>query len=163
MSLGKVYETSFEQALEMVRRNGGEVDRETVRLPSGPIEPVRLETSFPGMHPVERRRVGLRLETTAEIAFEGVGYVLTGGPEKMAGPGEDPYVHRVEVRLDGREPVVVALPVDERVRRLEVAWGYGLAAGRHTLRLTLLEPRPGDAVGLGDIITYGEGPARKTY
>jgi hypothetical protein len=163
MSLAKVYETSFEQALEMVRRNGGEVDGETVRPPAGPIEPVRLETSFPGTHPVERRRVGSRLETTAEIAFEGTGYVLTGGPSKMAEHGTDAYVYRLEIGLDDRAPVVVAMPVDDLVRRLEVAWAYKLDGGRHTLKLKLLNPRPDEAIRLDDLITYGDRPAARLY
>jgi hypothetical protein len=80
MSLNEVYETSLAQALEMVRTNGGTVEGETVRLPADPVRPVRLEKSFPGCHPIERRRLGARLETSAEIEFEGTGFVLTGGP-----------------------------------------------------------------------------------
>jgi hypothetical protein len=163
MSLEKVYTTSLEQALEMVRRNGGTVDGEIVRLPVRPIEAVPLEVSFVDLHPVERRRLGLRLETTAEIAFEGTGYVLSGGPSRMSGPGEDSYVYKVELRLDDREPVVVPMPVDELVRRLEVAWGYKLGKGRHTIKLALLNPRPGEFIRIDDLIVYGDAPALAAY
>jgi hypothetical protein len=161
MSLNKVYATSFEQALEMVRRKGGSVDGETVRLPAEAIRPVRLEVGFEGCYPVERKRIGLRLERTAEIAFEGTGYVLTGGPSRMDGTGTDPYVHRIEVRLDDGAPFVVEMPVDERVRRLEVAWAYRLADGLHVLELRLLDPRAGEWIRLDDLITYGDTPARR--
>jgi hypothetical protein len=124
---------------------------------------VRLETSFPGCFPVERRRLGSALETTAEIGFEGTGFVLTGGPSKMVGDRSDPYVYEVELRLDGRAPVVIAMPVDELVRRLEVAWGYKLEAGPHTLRLALLNPRPGESIRLGDLIIYGDRPAAPRF
>jgi hypothetical protein len=163
MSLNKVYETGFAQALEMVRRKGGTIDGETVRLPVEAIKPVPLEVSFEGCFPVERKRLGLRLETTAEIVFEGTGYVMTGGPSKMDGTGADAHVHRVEIVLDDRPPVVVALPVDERVRRLEIAWGYRLAAGPHILKLKLLGPRPGDEIRLDDLITYADRPAAARY
>jgi hypothetical protein len=163
MSLNKVYETGLAQALEMVRTNGGTVDGEAIRLPVDPIRPVRLETSFPGCFPVERRRLGSALETTAEIGFEGTGYVLTGGPSKMVGDRSDPYVYEVELRLDDRAPVVIAMPVDELVRRLEVAWGYKLEAGPHTLRLALLNPRPGESIRLGDLIIYGDRPAAPRF
>jgi hypothetical protein len=163
MSLNKVYETGLAQALEMVRTNGGTVDGEAIRLPVDPIRPVRLETSFPGCFPVERRRLGSALETTAEIGFEGTGYVLTGGPSKMVGDRSDPYVYEVELRLDGRAPVVIAMPVDELVRRLEIAWGYKLEAGPHTLRLALLNPRPGESIRLGDLIIYGDRPAAPRF
>ena len=163
MSLNRVYATGFEQALEMVRRNGGTIDGETVRLPVEAIKPVPLEASFEGCFPVERKRLGLRLETTAEIVFEGTGFVLTGGPAKMDGTGADARVHRVEVTLDDRPPDIVALPVDERVRRLEIAWGYRLAAGPHILKLKLLDPRAGDEIRLDDLITYADKPVRPAY
>ncbi|MCU0244318.1 MAG: hypothetical protein MUE80_06180, partial [Acidobacteria bacterium] len=102
-------------------------------------------------------------ETTAEIAFEGTGYVLTGGPSKMAEHGTDAYVYRLEIGLDDRAPVVVAMPVDDLVRRLEVAWAYKLDGGRHTLKLKLLNPRPDEAIRLDDLITYGDRPAARLY
>jgi hypothetical protein len=163
LSLEKVYATGLEQALEMVRRNGGTVEGETVRLPVQAVRAVPLEVSFEGCHPVGRRRLGLRLETSAEIAFEGTGYVLTGGPSKMAEAGKDPYVYKIEVGLDDRAPVVVAMPVDELVRRLEVAWGYKLAQGRHTLKLSLLNPRPDEYIRIDDLIAYGDRPAARPY
>ncbi|HSA94428.1 MAG TPA: ADP-ribosylglycohydrolase family protein [Acidobacteriota bacterium] len=163
MSLNKVYATGFEQALEVVRRKGGSVKGETVRLPVEAIRPVRLEVSFEGCYPVERRRIGLKLETTAEIPFEGTGYVLTGGPAEMDPTGKDTHIHRVEMTLDDGGPTVVLMPVDERVRRLEVAWAYRLPKGPHILKLRLLEPRPGDAIQLDDLIIYADKPAPRPY
>ena len=160
MSLNKAVETGFGQALEMVRRRGGAVEGETVRLPVEAIRPVPLEVSFEGCFPVERKRLGLRLETSVEIPYAGTGFVLTGGPSKMDGSGSDPYVHRIEVGLDGRAPVVVAMPVAERVRRLEVAWEYGLANGPHILKLKLLDPRAGEHIRIDDLITYADKPVR---
>jgi hypothetical protein len=77
----------------------------------------------------------------------------------MVGDRSDPYVYDVELRLDDRAPAVIAMPVDELVRRLEVAWGYRLEPGRHTLRLALLNPRPGEGIRLDDLVTYGDRPA----
>lgn len=163
MSLNKVYETSMSQALEVVRTNGGKVEGESVRLPAEPIRPVRYETSFPGIYPVERRRVGLQLETSAELEFEGTGFVLTGGPSKMVDDRSDPYVYEVELRIDDRAPATIAMPVDDLVRRLEVAWAYDLAPGRHTIRLALGNPRPGESVRLDDLIVYSDKPAAPRY
>jgi len=160
MSLAKVYETGLAQALEVVRTSGGSVEGEMVRLPADTIRAVRLETSFPGCHPLERKRLGLKLETSAQIDFEGTGFVLTGGPSKMSGGRSDPYVYEVELRLDDRAPAVITMPVDDLVRRLEVAWDFRLAAGRHTLELRLLNPRPGEFIGLDDLIVYGDRPVR---
>jgi hypothetical protein len=163
MSLEKVYETSLAQALETVRTNGGSVEGETVLIPAEPIRRVRLETSFPGLYPVERRRVSLDLTASTEIVFEGTGFVLTGGPSKMSADGSDPYVYEIELRLDGAAPEIVRMPVDERSRRLEIGWAYGLAPGPHTLRLELRNPRPGETVRAGDLIVYGERPLAPRY
>jgi hypothetical protein len=159
MSLNEVYETGLAQALEMIRIRGGSVEGESVLLPVETVRRVRYETSFPGCYPVERRRLGARLETTAEIGFEGTGFVLTGGPSKLVGDRSDAYVYEIELRLDDRAPEVVAMPVDELVRRLEIGWAYGLPPGRHALRLALLNPRPGEFIRLEDLIVYGDRPA----
>lgn len=81
----------------------------------------------------------------------------------MSGPGKDPYVYKVELRLDDREPVVIPMPVDDLVRRLEVAWGYQLEKGRHTIKLGLLNPRPGEFIRIDDLIVYGDTPAAPAY
>jgi hypothetical protein len=143
----------------MVRANGGTVEGESVRLPVEAIRPVRFETSFPGCYPVERKRLAMQLETTAEIGFDGTGYVLTGGPSKMVADGSDTYVYQVELRVDDGAPVVIAMPVDDLVRRLEVAWAYRLEKGRHTLKLGLLNPRPGEFIRIDDLIVYSDRPS----
>jgi hypothetical protein len=159
MSLDKVYETSFRQALEMIRRNGGRGGGKDVVLPVRPIEPVRLEVSFPGCRPLGRRSLGLKLETKTEVAFEGTGYALCGGPSKMSEDGSDHYVYLVEAALDGGAPSVVKMPVSVHDRRLEVSWAYGLKNGKHSLSLRLLNPRPGECIRLDGLITYGDAPA----
>ena len=123
----------------------------------------RFETSFPGLYPVERQRLGLRLETSAEISFEGTGFVLTGGPSKMVGDRSDPWVYEIEIKVDDRAPAVVTMRVDELVRRLEVAWAYDLKPGRHTLRLELRNPRPGEFIRVDDLVVYGDKPAAPRF
>jgi hypothetical protein len=81
----------------------------------------------------------------------------------MAGVGSDTHVYEVEVRLDDRAPSVVALPVEERARRLEIAWAYGLEPGRHTIHLELLNPRPGEHIAVGDLIVYGARPPGRRF
>jgi hypothetical protein len=163
MSLNKVYETGFDQALQMVRKNGGSLEGEMIRLPLQPIKPVPLEVSFAGCYPVERKRLGIKLETSAEVSFEGTGYVLTGGPSKMAYDGKDPYVFRVELVLDDRPPAVINLPVDDLVRKLEISWAYLLRAGKHTLKLRVLNPRPGEYIRVDDLITYSDKPVPPAF
>ena len=161
MSLNKVYETGFGHALEMIRKNGGTVDGDKVRLPFQAIKPVPLEVSFAGCYPVERKRLGIKLETSAEVNFEGTGYVLTGQPSKMDETGTDPYVYRIQLSLDDRPPAVIGMPVDDLVRKLEISWAYLLRAGKHTIRLRVLNPRPGEYVRVDDLITYSDKPVER--
>jgi hypothetical protein len=107
--------------------------------------------------------LGLRLETSAEVSFEGTGYVLTGQPSKMDETGTDPYVCRIELSLDHRPPVVIGMPVDDLVRRLEIAWGYLLKDGKHTIKLNILNPRPGEYIRVDDLITYGDKPVPPAF
>jgi hypothetical protein len=163
MSLNTVYETGFGQALEMIRKNGGTVDADKVRLPVQTIEPVPLEVSFAGCYPAERKRLGLRLETSAEVSFEGTGYVLTGRPSRMVDDGSDPYVYQVELVLDDRPPVVFGMPVSDLVRRLEVSWAYLLEDGKHTVKLRVPNPRKDEYIRLDDLITYKDKPNPRAY
>ena len=159
MSLNRVYETGFDQALEMVRKNGGSVEGEMIRLPLQPIKPVPLEVSFAGCYPVERKRLDIKLVTSAEVSFEGTGYVLTGQPSKMDDTNADPYVFQVELVLDDRPPAVISLPVDDLVRKLEISWAYRLENAKHTVKLRVLNPRPGEYIRVDDLITYSDKPS----
>jgi len=154
LSLNKVYETGFRQALEMIQSNGGKVDGPKIQLPEQPIIPVKLEKGFPEMVPNLRTRIGTILETEAEIPFEGTGYILTGGPARMNGDQTDPYVFQIEASVDTGKAELIRMPVDERVRRLEVCWNYDLKPGKHVLRLKILNPRAGQSIRLNDLITY---------
>jgi hypothetical protein len=49
---------------------------------------------------------------------------------------------------------VFSLPVNDRVRCDEVAWQYDLAPGAHTMKLKVLNPREGEAIGIINLITY---------
>jgi hypothetical protein len=154
LSLNKVYETGYSQALEMALKKGGSVNGGRVILPAEPVFPVKKEVNFPGLAPVERRYIGLPLRDELTIAFEGAGFVLTGHPDKMDYTNSDPYVFRVEVQVDGGAGRVFSLPVNDRVRCDEVAWQYDLAPGAHTMKLKVLNPREGEAIGIINLITY---------
>jgi len=119
--------------------------------------------SFAGCYPVERKRLGIKLETSAEVNFEGTGYVLTGQPSKMDETGTDPYVYRIQLSLDDRPPAVIGMPVDDLVRKLEISWAYLLRAGKHTIKLRVLNPRPGEYIRVDDLITYSDKPVPPAF
>jgi hypothetical protein len=154
LSLNKVYETGYRQALEMVRRQGGKVDGETITLPDQPARPVRLEVNFPGMEPSGRKYIGTRVESQGEVTLEGTGFVLIGEPIVTGREYGRDFVFRVEMTIDNGQPETFGMPADDRIRRQEVAWKYNLAPGNHTVRLKVLNPVPGGSIQIRDLITY---------
>lgn len=78
ISLDRAYRMSFGQAVEMIRRNGGTVTPESVSIVCQEPRAVRLEKSFEGHRPTERRSIQLPLPDVGEIVFDGIGAVLTG-------------------------------------------------------------------------------------
>lgn len=154
LSLNKVYETGYKQALEMVRRQGGTVEGETITLPNQPVRPVGLEVNFPGMEPSGRKYIGTHIESQGEVTFYGTGFVLTGEPVVTGTDGGKDFVLRVEMTIDNGQPETFGMPLDDRIRRQEVAWKYNLAPGSHSIRLKVLNPVPGGFIQIRDLITY---------
>ncbi len=158
LSLSDVYESSFKHALEMVTKNGGAIDGENVTIASQIPQPVKLEQGFTGYYPVERRRIGTDIETTAEIRFEGTGFVLTGEVDRDSFRKKIPGVIDVEMVVDDLAPVAFAMPLNDLRRRLEVAWMFGLTDGPHVIRLKILNPWEAGRIRTGDLIIYRSQP-----
>ncbi len=98
LSLDEASELSFQHALEMIKRRGGSVDGETVRIPVEPIEPAPLEIAFEGHFPAGRRRLGLRLDEAsreAGVEFEGIGLAVNG---EVAAAGGDEAKRSADIR-----------------------------------------------------------------
>lgn len=154
LSLNKVYETGYKQALEMITREGGKLDGEIITLPDQTIRPVKLEVNFPGMVPDERKNIGINLENQEEIAFEGTGFILTGRPVRTASESNDSFVFELEMILDNGPAEKIKMPVNSLTRRLEIAWKYNLNPGHHTIRLKVMNPEAGQFIRINDLITY---------
>jgi hypothetical protein len=154
MSLNKVYETGYNQALEMIQRFGGKVDGDKIQLPDQQIKPVKFEVNFPGLTPADRINIGTRLETEIEIPFEGVGFILTGQPAKTDYGKNEGYVFQVQMTVDDRPAERFNMPAGYLTRRLEVAWKYDLSPGRHIIRLKILNPVAGESIKIDNLITY---------
>jgi len=154
LSLNKVYTTGYKHAIEMITKHGGEVSGENIRIASQPVKTVQTETNFAGLKPIQRKRLGILLDSSCEITFEGAGFVLTGGSEKTVYGGTDPEIYRVEITIDDSTPEIIYLPVSYLTRRQEIAWKYDLAPGNHIIRLKIPDQNRGAAIRINDLITY---------
>jgi hypothetical protein len=154
-SLNNVYETGLRHALQVITRNGGKVEADSVRIQVQKPEPVRLEQSFEGHFPIELRRVNRTLETEQELEFEGIGFVIKGRAAKNQGIDQE-YIFQADVYVDGEKIETIPLPTDFRARRHELAWKYQLPEGKHRVKLVLLNPSPDHKVEVHDLLVYGK-------
>ncbi|MEW5902407.1 MAG: hypothetical protein AB1715_13160 [Acidobacteriota bacterium] len=161
ISLVEAYEFSFKHALEMIKRNGGEVDASAARIKLQEPRPVPLEVGFEGHFPAERRRLDIRLDEKtreAEFAFEGIGFVINGAAVKTEEKAPD-EVLELEIELDAGPAVMSILPTDVRTRKPTPFWRYQLSPGPHTVRVRLLNPASGIEIHLADVVIHAEKPA----
>ena len=156
ISLAEVYELSFRHALELVGRNGGAVDGESVRIKVQRPAAVPLEVSFEGHFPIERRRLDIRLNETsreAEFSFDGIGFAVNG--EAVTPSEESPdVVLETEMTIDGGPPVRSVLPTADRIRKPTPFWGYRLPPVPHRIRIKLLNPSAGAELSLTGVVIY---------
>jgi hypothetical protein len=166
MSLNKVYDISYRQALEMIRRNGGEVRDDLVRIRLEEPVPVALEQNFPGYYVNENRPIqttlDLKRDRVFKTEFEGVGVVLRGGiriPESGQDTAEEVDLSgqfvEAEIWLDGASVGTVRWPLDWRGRAQELFFRYELPEGRHELELRVAEPDLELRMEVWNMIVYG--------
>lgn len=155
ISLDDVYELSYKHALQMIERNGGQVEGDHVFLPIQQPTPVRLEQNFEGHHPVERRYLGQRVEDEVAFTFEGIGFAIRGAAMKT---GAEERTLTAEMYVDGELVETSKLPTRFTTRKYTPFWRYQLHAGTHEVRIRLLNPDPDAYLRLDDVIIYADQP-----
>ncbi|MFZ5428652.1 MAG: ADP-ribosylglycohydrolase family protein [Bacteroidota bacterium] len=165
MSLRKVYETGFRHAVEMIRRNGGKDNGETLDILYQAPKCVPLEIAFEGIHPKERTGLQRRLNNeNPEISFDisGCGYVVTGRAARENNLPD--AVLELEVWVDNQFVETIGMSTAFRDRRHEVAWKYDLPEGNHTVRLVAKRIPSGYRIETNDVLVYTtEKPAPRVY
>ncbi len=155
MSLNDVYTTGMKQALEVITKNGGKIDGESITLPTQEIKSVKLEVAFEGHYPKERTVIGKQLDsenTEVVVEFIGNGFVLTGVAQKEEGMEE--RILKLEMKIDGGEPEQFTMPTAFSKRRHEVCWKYQMQEEDHTVKISLKNPPSQYHVDVNDLIVY---------
>lgn len=161
MSLNDAYRVSFGHALKNIERQGGTLTGDLVTIVSQSPRPVRLERSFEGHYPTEKRGIYKNLEGDAsgfEIPFEGIGFTLNGEARRNTGIDAE-YVFRVDVFLNNEKLETIDLPTAFRDRRFNLAWKYQLPRGRYTLRIKVLNPSREHHLHLSYLMVFDEKPS----
>lgn len=128
-SLNKVYELSYKQAVENIKKNGGKISGDKIEIKKQKIIPVPWEQSFVNLMPYERPWIGKELTDEYEFEFTGNAFVINGEYKPKTGSVFDANVTKVaaiEVYIDNAKTETIKLPMSFTTRRHEVAWKYKL-------------------------------------
>ena len=163
-SLNKVYEIGMKHAIQNIKRNGGKIEGENIIIKSQIPVPVRLEQSFEGHFPMDKKWIGKNLENEYEVEFEGNGFVIKGEahPKNVsAWESKDTKALKVEVYLDDKLLETAELPTNYTTRKNEIVWKYQLPDQRHKVRLKMLDSNPEYICRLNEILWYSSKPQQK--
>lgn len=158
MSLNDVYNISYQQALEMIRRNKGSVGDSEVTLVVQQPKPVRYEKSFEGMYPVEKVSFSRSITDTASFSFNGNGFVLLGAARKNGAQNKD-YVFNADLYIDGKKVQTAALPTSFTTRRFDLFWKYGLPEKKHVVKIVVNNPDKNYSLLSTEYVVYSNKPS----
>jgi len=159
ISLNKTYQMSFNQALQMIKRNGGKIDGENVTIKCQQPKPVRYEKGFDGLYPVQRKGINQKITQLNPVEFEGTGIVITGNITSS----DKNYVATVEASLNGKVVETIKLPVNYTVRRNDLFWKYQLPKAKYTLTFKWLNPQSDATINVSDALIYSDAPLHPDY
>lgn len=150
ISLNKVYQISYKQALQTILRNGGTINENYITIRCQQPTPVQYEKSFVGMYPKEKQAINKPLNVIKELTFEGGGIVIKGYVKSK----DEHYVAQVEMYLDGLLTETANLPASFTLRRNELFWKYQLPTGKHTATFKWLNPIVDTNIQMTEMLVY---------
>lgn len=159
ISLNRTYQMGFDQALQLIERNGGTVSDNEVTIKCQQPVPVRYEKAFEGLFPTEKLSVNKQIKDVGELSFDGTGAVFKGGVSSK----DNTYVAKVEMYIDGALAETANLPASFTTRRHELFWKYQLPKGKHTATFKWLNPREDASIRFSEIVVYSDSPKPVTH
>jgi hypothetical protein len=137
MSLNDVYKMGYKHALQVITKNGGKITDSQISIPSETPTAVRLEQSFEGHYPVEKRTVNQDLTNEFSFDFNGTGFVLKGEvmTKDASGGAADDFYFTADLFVDGQKAETARFPASYTTRRLELFWKYQLTEKSHNVQV----------------------------
>ena len=155
ISLNDVYDLSYKHALELIKRNGGEVSDNKVKIKVQQPQAVPFEEAFAGHHPKEKMPLHKSLKEELSFEFDGIGFAVTGEAKKL---GKDDYIFEVEMYIDGEKIETAKIPTNFTTRRFTPFWRYQLAKTNHKVELKVKNPTDKAMINLWDVLVYDDKP-----
>lgn len=149
-SLNRTYAMSFDQALQNIAANGGQVMDSTVVVAVQKPEPVAYEKSFENMYPIRRGSVNRFINDELNIEFDGTGYVQQGS----INTNDENYCAEIEIYENGKLLKTMDLPRSFTTRCQELFWLYELNSSHHVLTVKWTNPRPDVSLHVAAFVEY---------
>jgi hypothetical protein len=166
VSLNDVYAMGLKHALQVIEKNGGNVNGNEVTIMTQTPKPVRYEQSFPGYFPVSKQIIRKELKDELSFEFTGNAIVVRGEARPNSKSNWDykgEFAFKAEMIIDGHVAEQVILPVAFRSRRHELFWKYNLPMGKHSVRLKLINPDSEFNLRVEDVLCYSDTETRIAY
>jgi len=165
ISLNDAYRMSTEQAIAMIKRNGGTQDKENLAFTIQKPEKVRLEQGFKGHYPSGYTDINKKLNSDSprlDFEFFGNGFILKGRALKTSNELPDDEII-IQVFIDGELHEEAGLPTSFITRRHEICWAYELENGKHSVELKVDNPVKGYELEAQRVIFYGPEEVKHSY
>ena len=133
ISFNRACGMSFNQALQVIELGGGSIGESSVTIKTQQPEAVRLEQSFEGHWPVEKKGIGKTPDQLGEFKFDGKGVVFTYRFKMPESYNAADYEAHVDVMLDGALYKSVSLPASGNGRGTEICGIWDLPLGEHSV------------------------------
>lgn len=159
ISLNKTYQMSFDQAMQMIERNGGKIEGNDIVIACQQPVPVKYEKAFEGQYPTGKIAIDKNITDVGEVTFDGTSIVFKG---YVKSPDQD-YVAKAEMYIDGKLVETANLPASYVIRRNELFWKYQLPKGKHTVSFKWLNPIAGTSVMFGEALVYSDAPLQVAH
>lgn len=163
MSLNDAYQLSLKHSLQVIEKNGGQIDGEKISLPQQTPKSVRLEQSFPNLFPTARLEVHQDIESEYSTTLEGVGFVVRGEAKPKTSSSWNyfgDHIIKASISIDDGKSEEVSLPASFTTRRHELFWNYQLPAGKHSIIIKVLNPSPEFTMHINNILVYSSQPSK---
>lgn len=155
LSLQKVYALSYKHALENIAANQGDTTQETIRFPKPELVPAAFEENFAGHHPQQFLPLGNSFTDEFSFDMEGIGFVIRGHAAKKTKDAPE-HILKAVLFIDGKEVETANFPVNPIYSRTELFWQYRMPAGKHQIRIKVINPHPSYEFRTVDCLVYGD-------
>jgi hypothetical protein len=158
ISLNKIYQLNEKLVEDVVSRNGGTVTKDQFVVKAQHPKEVRLEQSFEGLFPVEKRVLKKTFTDTLQLTFQGNSVVVLGEVQKT-GHNESAYTAQMEAYIDDQKVESFTMPYDYIKRKYDVFSIYDLKTdGIHHLLIRVLNPNDDYAINAKEMVVYSSIP-----